>query len=263
MATNENLPPNVIKQLAKELKNLHETPPEGIKVGVNDDNFSVIYADIEGPAGTPYENGLFRMKLLLSHDFPQSPPAGYFLTKIFHPNIATNGEICVNALKNDWNPTLGLRHLLVVIRCLLIEPFPESALNEQAGKMLLENYEGYARHARLLTGIHALKPKPKFKTGAISESTTALNVDQTNTSMKCVDQKNAVSGVAAPQLLPSPLTPKPENGQDYPTAMPSTGETGVSGSKAAPATQKKEAGLNKVPADKRKMDARKKSLKRL
>lgn len=35
-----------------------------------------------------------------------------------------------------------------VIRCLLIEPFPESALNEQAGKMLLENYEEYARHGR-------------------------------------------------------------------------------------------------------------------
>jgi hypothetical protein len=35
-----------------------------------------------------------------------------------------------------------------VVRCLLIEPFPESALNEQAGKMLLENYEEYARHAR-------------------------------------------------------------------------------------------------------------------
>lgn len=34
------------------------------------------------------------------------------------------------------------------MRCLLIEPFPESALNEQAGKMLLENYEEYARHAR-------------------------------------------------------------------------------------------------------------------
>lgn len=34
------------------------------------------------------------------------------------------------------------------MRCLLIEPFPESALNEQAGKMLLENYDEYARHAR-------------------------------------------------------------------------------------------------------------------
>lgn len=49
-ATNENLPPKVIKQLAKELKNLDESPPEGIKVGVNDGNFSIIYADIEGPS---------------------------------------------------------------------------------------------------------------------------------------------------------------------------------------------------------------------
>uniref|UniRef100_M1CPW7 Ubiquitin carrier protein n=1 Tax=Solanum tuberosum TaxID=4113 RepID=M1CPW7_SOLTU len=76
MATNENLPPNVIKQLAKELKNLDDSPPEGIKVGVNDDDFSTIFADIEGPAGTPYENGVFRMKLILTHDFPHSPPKG-------------------------------------------------------------------------------------------------------------------------------------------------------------------------------------------
>ncbi|KAL3632629.1 Ubiquitin-conjugating enzyme E2 22 [Castilleja foliolosa] len=257
MATNENLPPNVIKQLVKELKNLNETPPEGIKVGMNDDNFSVICADIEGPAGTPYENGVFRMKLILSHDFPHSPPKGYFLTKIFHPNIANNGEICVNALKKDWSPSLGLRHVLIVIRCLLIEPFPESALNEQAGKMLLENYDEYARHAKLYTSIHALKSKPKLKTGAISESTTtALNVDQTNTTAKCpADQKNA----GVPQL-PSPLAPKPENGQDYPAAMPSSG---VGGSAAAPAALKKEAGLSKVPVDKKKIDARKKSLKRL
>ncbi|XP_073043206.1 ubiquitin-conjugating enzyme E2 22-like [Primulina eburnea] len=256
MATNENLPPNVIKQLAKELKNLDETPPEGIKVGVNDDNFSIIFADIEGPAGTPYENGVFRMKLILSRDFPHSPPKGYFMTNIFHPNIATNGEICVNALKKDWNPNLGLRHVLIVIRCLLIEPFPESALNDLAGKMLRENYDEYAKHARVITEIHALKPKPKFKTGTISESAAAINVDQTNPSVKSVDHKNATSFTEQP----SPLAPKPGNGQDQQSVASST-ETGVSGS--ATSMQKKESGLTKVPADKKKMDARKKSLKRL
>jgi len=29
---------------------------------------------------------------------------GYFLTKIFHPNVSLEGEICVNTLKKDWNP---------------------------------------------------------------------------------------------------------------------------------------------------------------
>ncbi|KAJ0868088.1 putative ubiquitin-conjugating enzyme E2, ubiquitin-conjugating enzyme/RWD [Helianthus annuus] len=108
MATNENLPPNVIKQLVRELKNLDETPPLGIKVGVNDDDFSTILkaqVTFFVFSGTPYENGAFRMKLLLSRDFPHSPPKG------------------------------------MVVRCFLIEPFPESALNEQAGKLLLENYD--------------------------------------------------------------------------------------------------------------------------
>ncbi|XP_030501738.2 ubiquitin-conjugating enzyme E2 22 [Cannabis sativa] len=273
MATNENLPPNVIKQLAKELKNLDESPPDGIKVGVNDDDFSTIFADIEGPAGTPYENGVFRMKLVLSRDFPHSPPKGYFLTKIFHPNIANNGEICVNTLKKDWNPSLGLRHVLIVVRCLLIEPFPESALNEQAGKMLLENYDEYDRLARLYTGIHA-KPKPKFKTGAISESTTALNVDQTNAPMLNADQKtttaNAALPLPLPLPLPSPLAPSTTasrgNGMDQAATILPLSETGVGGSTTAAAPviiQKKEGALSKAQAEKKKIDARKKSLKRL
>ncbi|KAK4749853.1 hypothetical protein SAY87_027302 [Trapa incisa] len=256
MAANENLPPNVIKQLAKELKNLGESPPEGIKVGVNDDDFSTIYTDIEGPAGTPYENGVFRMKLLLSYDFPHSPPKGYFLTKIFHPNIATNGKICVNTLKKDWNPSLGLRHVLIVVRCLLIEPFPESALNEQAGKMLMENYEEYALHAR----IHALRPKPKFKAGVISESTTALNVDQTNaTSNLNSDQKNPAVSPATTLHPPATTAPclaaRGGNSLERQTTVALSTDTGISGSAAA-AAQKKEAGLVKSQPDKKKMGRR-------
>ncbi|ERM98171.1 hypothetical protein AMTRI_Chr01g103940 [Amborella trichopoda] len=261
MATNENLPPTVIRELAKELKNLDETPPEGIKVGINDDNFSTIYADIEGPAGTPYENGVFRMKLVLSHDFPHSPPKGYFLTKIFHPNVATNGEICVNTLKKDWNPSLGLRHVLLVVRCLLIEPFPESALNEQAGKMLLEDYEEYARHARLYTGIHALKPKAKPKT-AISESTTALNVDQTNTVVG-----PAAAAAAAP--LPPLSSCMGNNNNNKSSGQENASSTTADAIPPLNTLQKKEGSSvvigvgNKVQVDKKKMDARKKSLKRL
>lgn len=47
--------------------------------------------------------------------------------------------------------------MLTVIRCLLIEPNPESALNEEAGRLLLEAYDDFARHARLMTSIHARK----------------------------------------------------------------------------------------------------------
>ena len=112
---------------------------------------------------------------------------------------------------------------------------------------------------RIYTGIYALKPKPKFKTGAISESTTALNVDQTNSSVLNVEQKNT-----ALQLPPSSLATcmTAGGGKGGGNGQAPTTETGVSGSAAA-TPHKKESGLAKVQADKKKMDARKKSLKRL
>ncbi|XP_055994415.1 ubiquitin-conjugating enzyme E2 S-like [Sorex fumeus] len=133
-------------------------PPDGIKVFPNEEDLTDLQVTIQGPEGTPYAGGLFLMKLLLGKDFPASPPKGFFLTKIFHPNVGANGDICVNVLKRDWTAKLGIRHVLLTIKCLLIHPNPESALNEEAGRLLLENYEEYAAWARLLTEIHGGAP---------------------------------------------------------------------------------------------------------
>merc|ERR1712130_49478 len=131
---------------------------------------SEVQAIIDGPDGTPFEGGVFRIKLRFGAEFPQAPPKGYFLTRIFHPNVSNNGDICVNTLKRDWKEDLGLRHVLVVIKCLLIHPNPESALNEEAGRLLLESYDDYQARARLMTSIHA---KPST---ASTESSSATKV---------------------------------------------------------------------------------------
>jgi ubiquitin-conjugating enzyme E2 S len=94
---------------------------------------------------------------VLSADFPSTPPRGYFLTKIYHPNVdPTTGAICVNTLKSDWTPSTTIGHVLTVIRCLLIVPFPESSLNDEAGRNFMDSYDEYARRARLLAGVHGL-----------------------------------------------------------------------------------------------------------
>lgn len=108
---------------------------------------------------TPYEGGVFRWVLKIDSEFPRTPPKGYFLTKIYHPNVSEKGEIWVNTLKKDWNPAKwSLPHILSVIRCLLIIPFPESSLNEDAGKLFMDDYQEYSRIAKMMTKIHA-KPK--------------------------------------------------------------------------------------------------------
>ena len=111
------------------------------------------------------------MKLTITEQFPAHPPRGVFLTKIFHPNVSQPaGEICVNTLKKDWQPMFGLAHVLQVVRCLLIVPFPESSLNDEAGKLFLESYDEYARRAKLWTSIHA--PKRSALTNGDTEETS-------------------------------------------------------------------------------------------
>jgi len=159
-AENLNFSSDVIRRVSKELKELIEEPLEGISVLVNDKDITDVQCVVEGPAGTPYAAGHFRIKLSLPKDFPHSPPRGYFLTRIFHPNVApTSGEICVNTLKKDWKPEYGIRHILLTVKCLLIVPNAESALNEEAGKLLLEQYDEYAKRAKMMTEIHARPPK--------------------------------------------------------------------------------------------------------
>lgn len=109
------------------------------------------------PEETPYAGGKFRMKLILSGEYPSVPPKGVFLTRIFHPNIAPTGEICVNTLKKDWSPDVTIKNILQVIRCLLINPFPESSLNDEAGKLFMDSYEEFAHRARLMRDIHAME----------------------------------------------------------------------------------------------------------
>lgn len=107
---------------------------------------------------------------------------------------------------------------------------------------------------RLYTGIHALKPKPKSKTGAISESTMALNVD-----MKNVVSSDKVSLPPTPLTANTGLKVSAANDQHQnvigPVMEPAIGTSAI---------QKKEGAVTaKVQVDKKKMDARKKSLKRL
>jgi ubiquitin-conjugating enzyme E2 S len=155
----ENLAPRIIQRVAKEIRSLHKSPPEGVKLVLDSSDTSAslseLVAEIEGPVDTPYEGRFFQLKLCLPSDFPASPPRGFFLTKIWHPNVDIGtGAICVNTLKKDWTSSTTLSHVLSVIRCLLIIPFPESSLNDEAGKQFMENYDAYAQRARTMADVH-------------------------------------------------------------------------------------------------------------
>jgi len=252
MSQAENLAPQVISRLLQEIRELVRSPPDGVTFCENEENsVSEIHAVMSGPEGTPFVGGRFRMKLVMSHEYPSAPPKGFFLTKIYHPNVAANGDICVNTLKKDWTPDTTLKHILQVIRCLLIVPFPESSLNDEAGKLFMDSYDEFARRARIMTEVHAMADDGEaadegdYKAPGGSGGASA----SASTSTKSLDSSSSSSGkVASDEESASPSLETEILAESASTKNPNI---------AVPVSSS--SSLKKPTA----LDAKKKSLKRL
>ena len=72
----ENVNPHSIKVVARQVQSLAQEKMEGINLLINEDDMTDIQAVIDGPPGTPYHGGQFKVKLALSKDYPASPPKG-------------------------------------------------------------------------------------------------------------------------------------------------------------------------------------------
>ena len=88
------------------------------------------------------------------------------------------------------NPALKLCLLffLQTVKCLLIVPNPESALNEEAGKLLLEKYDDYSKRAQLFTDIHA-KIKLKAESSEKGDGVEVMMQGIKRASDKALDKK--------------------------------------------------------------------------
>ena len=79
----------------RDFKRLQTDPPAGISACPREDNILSWHAVIFGPDDTPWEGGTFRLEMNFSEDYPNKAPSVRFLTKMFHPNIYNDGQICL------------------------------------------------------------------------------------------------------------------------------------------------------------------------
>lgn len=85
-------------------------------------------ATILGPEGSPYAGGIFFLDVIFPADYPFKPPKVVFLTKVYHPNVASTGAICLDILKDAWSPALTISRVLLSISSLLTDPNPDDPL---------------------------------------------------------------------------------------------------------------------------------------
>jgi len=84
------------RRIIKETQRLLSEPAPGISATPYQDNLRYFNVIISGPSGSPYENGIFKLELFLTEEYPMAPPKVRFLTKIYHPNIDRLGRICLD-----------------------------------------------------------------------------------------------------------------------------------------------------------------------
>ena len=68
---------------------------------------------------SPYSGGVFFLSIHFPTDYPFKPPKVNFTTRIYHPNINSNGSICLDILRDQWSPALTISKgsLLLFYRC--------------------------------------------------------------------------------------------------------------------------------------------------
>ncbi|KAF3853448.1 hypothetical protein F7725_014136 [Dissostichus mawsoni] len=66
---------------------------------------------IPGKKGTPWEGGLFKLRMLFKDDYPSSPPKCKFEPPLFHPNVYPSGTVCLSILEEDkdWRPAITIK----------------------------------------------------------------------------------------------------------------------------------------------------------
>jgi ubiquitin-conjugating enzyme E2 D/E len=144
-----------VRRLKKEFEEIKKNDNYYISAGPVGENIYEWEGFILGPKDTPYEGGLFKIEIHIPLQYPFQSPNFIFATKIYHPNINSSGQICMDILKQQWNPSLSISKVLLSICSLLSNPNPDDPLVPDIAYEYIHNNENYKRVAREWTIMNA------------------------------------------------------------------------------------------------------------
>lgn len=213
------------KRLAVELKRLSTSPPPGVAAWPRDESrVDELDAEIVGAPETPYASGVFRLRVTVPEEYPIRPPLVRFVTKIYHPNIDSQGRICLDTLnmppKGAWKPSLNVSTVLASVQLLMSHPNPDDGLMADITDQYKRFPEKFAATAADWTAryakepaVHASDPSPSPLPPASISEPRAPPAPRELAPSKGDPPVSVISGNQAP--CPSPQL---QNGSDVHTS---------------------------------------------
>ncbi|POW17945.1 hypothetical protein PSTT_00150, partial [Puccinia striiformis] len=130
------------RRIAKEFTDLQTSPIKYVTIEPDESNVLHWTGVMEGPVGSCYEGGKFKIEATFPLEYPFKAPTIKFITKIYHPNITAEGLLCIGLLKPDaWKPSIRIEHVLRAIVNLLVEPNPEDAVVASIAEQFDKDFE--------------------------------------------------------------------------------------------------------------------------
>ena len=144
------------KRINKELQDLGKDPPANCSAGPVGDDLFHWQATIMGPPDSPYTGGVFFLNINFPPDYPFKPPKVTFTTKIYHPNVNSNGSICLDILNAQWSPALTTSKVILSICSLLTDPNPDDPLVPEIARIYKTDIAKYNATAKEWTQKYAM-----------------------------------------------------------------------------------------------------------
>ena len=145
----------ITKRILKELAYLQTDPHPNFEIFPCSNAVDLWILMLEAPKETLYEDGVFRLYIDFTKDYPNKAPIFRFITPIYHCNINSSGRICHKILDRFYSPVTKVRDILDHVFGLLLEATPDDPLDSYKASLLRSNKQQYEREAKEFTTLHA------------------------------------------------------------------------------------------------------------
>eukprot|EP00049_Salpingoeca_infusionum_P022480 m.6989 g.6989 ORF g.6989 m.6989 type:complete len:1042 (-) comp5209_c0_seq1:191-3316(-) len=152
----------VLRRLMKELSEFTSNPLDTIGVYPSDDLqfWSLV---IQAPDDSAYKGGCFRVSVSFPGTYPFQPPSVRFITKTFHPNINTSGQLCLDVLRSSWSPALSIRKVALIIQSLFSSPNFDDPLRTNVTELYYADRADFEKQVAAHVKEHASKSFDEWK----------------------------------------------------------------------------------------------------